>query len=190
MYKTPASIHLRMSHFLTVTAMGAFPNAGIVGGAGAARPRQQPHLRSAVPHLPSLQPGPAAAALLPAGTAAVPVQPQARPDVLEPVSTSFIGALPNVLATCVVHALDPVAFAIKSFGVCRSPGKKWRRLGRERTAGGVLKLAVAGTLPVLVVQVVLAWFSKIFQSHGEWWTGVHVSLLYIWATGKSATVSL
>ena len=53
-----------------------------------------------------------------------------------------------------------------------SPGKKWRRLGRERTAGGVLKLAVAGTLPVLIVQVVLAWFSKIFQSHGEWWSGL------------------
>lgn len=59
-----------------------------------------------------------------------------------------------------------------AFAVHCSPGKKWRRLGRERTAGGVLKLAVAGTLPVLVVQVVLAWFSKIFQSHGEWGSGL------------------
>lgn len=51
--------------------------------------------------------------------------------------------------------------------VCNcSPGKKWRRLGRERTAGGVLKLAIVGMLPVLIVQVVLAWFSKIFQSKG------------------------
>jgi hypothetical protein len=67
----------------------------------------------------------------------------------------------------VAHALGPVASTIQACEVRCSPGKKWRRLGRERTAGGVLKLAVAGMLPVLVVQVVLAWFSKIFQSHGE-----------------------
>ena len=35
---------LQMSLFRAVTAMGAVSNAGIVGGARAARPRQQPHL--------------------------------------------------------------------------------------------------------------------------------------------------
>lgn len=50
--------------------------------------------------------------------------------------------------------------------VC-SPGRKRRQLGQERSAGSVLWLAAAGTLPMLAVQVVLAWFSKIFQSHGK-----------------------
>ena len=81
-------------------------------------------------------------------------------------------------------ALGRVAFTIRACELCCSPGKKWRRLGRERTAGGVLKLAVAGTLPVLVVQVVLAWFSKIFQSHGESWTGrQHVTLAFTGSRG-------
>lgn len=48
-----------------------------------------------------------------------------------------------------------------------SPGRKRRQLGQERSAGSVLWLAAAGTLPMLAVQVVLAWFSKIFQSH-DW----------------------
>jgi hypothetical protein len=142
------------------TAVGAASDAGAVGGARAARPCQQPHLRSVVPNLSSLQPRPAAAAVLPAGAAAVPVQPQAR---LHCHSTS---ASVHEVPGSVVH-VQHRSSELPEVAVSLSPGKKWRRLGRERTAGGVVKLAIAGTLPMLVVQVVLAWFSKIYQSHGE-----------------------
>lgn len=37
----------------------------------------------------------------------------------------------------------------------------------ERSSWGVVGLAALCTAPVLAVQVVMAWFSKIFQKHGE-----------------------
>lgn len=37
----------------------------------------------------------------------------------------------------------------------------------ERSSLGVLEIAALCAAPVCVVQVVMAWFSKIFQKHGE-----------------------
>ncbi len=37
----------------------------------------------------------------------------------------------------------------------------------ERSSWGIVGLAALCTAPVLAVQVVMAWFSKIFQKHGE-----------------------